>query len=62
MAMPPAHLERSNPVIDERNARRPCDSPEVRFAAKFATDLLGMGVRVAEVRRELCVASCLKRL
>lgn len=31
-AVPPVRPEGCNPVIDERDAWRPCDSPEVRFA------------------------------
>jgi hypothetical protein len=37
-AVPPVRPEGCNPVIDERDAWRPCDSPEVRFAARLATD------------------------
>ena len=37
-AVPPVRPEGCNPVISERDAWRPCDSPEVCFAARLATD------------------------
>ena len=33
-AVPPVRPEGCNPVIDERDAWRPCDSPEVCFATR----------------------------
>ena len=52
-AVPPVRPEGCNPVIDERDAWRPCDSPEVRLQlGSRHTDYSGYASAriVAEVR------------